>query len=275
MWLLSLATLENCLSLTASEQVPTFEVANLQTPLPSAVWRSTTLTPFIVGNFGDGAVIPAETSIDVDTFAPWYTNAHTGDTVRWRFANTEAELTSGPLADTGINDVWPGSPTTKYVDNFLANWNYTHGRFIFTPTTCKWFRVDFDYTGNSDGYVQCGSLPIGERLAITATHPYRQGFNRATARRGGFESNLAAGGLAVGGFIGKRNWQGSILVTENEWLDDIQPLIDSRLNGPVSLVLEENEVLRPLDYMFFGYLPEATPIPQRASVEINISIIEP
>jgi len=284
MWILSLETLENCLSLTASEEagvgagVGTFKVSNLQNPLPTTVWRSTGLTPFIVGNFGDGASIPIEKTIAVDTWGAWYTNARDGDQARLRLADTEAALTSAPLIDSGLLDVWPGSPSASYITNFLDNWFYTHQRQtvgIDTSQDAKWFRVDFDYTGNPDGYVQCGSLPIGARLTITATHPYRQGFDRATARRGGFVSNLAGGGIAQGGFTGKRPWQGDIIVTENEWLDDVQPLIDSRLNGTVTIVLEENEVLRPLDYMFFGYMRGATPNTRRAGVEIGISIVEP
>jgi hypothetical protein len=275
MWFLSLETLENCLSLTASEEVATFEVANLQNPLPTTVWRSTSLTPFITGNFGDGASVPAQISVRVDTWGAWYTNARTGDQARLRLANTEAALTAAPLYDSTLVDVWPGSPAAAYITNFLDNWFYTHQRATLTAQPASWFRIDFDYTGNADGYVQCGSLPIGERLTITATNPYRQGFDRTTSRRGGFESSLAGGGLARGGFTGKRNWQGNVLVTENEWLDDIQPLIDSRLNGPVSVVLEESESDRPLDYMYFGYLRDAVPITGRASVEIGVSIVEP
>jgi len=275
MWILTLATLENCLSLTASEQVSTFEVANLQNPLPTTVWRSTGLTPFITGNFGDGATTPVEKSISVDTWGVWYTNAQSGDQARLRLANSEAALTSAPLYDSGLVDIWPGSPSANYITNFLDNWFYTHQRATLTTQISTWFRIDFDYTGNPDGYVQSGSLPIGARLTITATNPYKQGFNRATSRRGGFESNLAAGGLAVGGFTGKRDWQGSIIVTESEWLDDIQPLIDSRLNGPIAVVLEESESSRPLDYMYFGYLREAVPVTQRGSIEISASIVEP
>ena len=55
MWIQTLAPLENLLSLTASEEVATFEISNLQIPLPSTVWRSTGLTPFITGNFDEPA----------------------------------------------------------------------------------------------------------------------------------------------------------------------------------------------------------------------------
>lgn len=275
MWILSLETLENCLSLTASEEVSSFEIANIQNPIPTTCWRSTGLTPNIVGNFGDGLATPAEKSISVDTWGVWYTNAQSGDQARLRLANSEAALTSSPLYDSGLVNVWPGSPSAGYITNFLDNWFYTHQRATLTSQAATWFRVDFDYTGNSDGYVECGSLPIGQRVTLAGSSPYRQGFNRATSRRGGFESQLAAGGLARGGYIGKRDWSGVVIVTQNEWLDSIQPIIDSRLNGPISVVFEESESDRPLDYMYFGYLRTAQPITNRASHEISISIVEP
>lgn len=274
MWIQTLQTLENLLSLTASEEVATFEIENIQNPLPTTAWRSTGLTPFIVGNFGDGAATPAEKSISVDTWGAWYTNARSGDQARLRLANSQAALTSTPLYDSGLVDIWPGSPSATYITNFLNNWSYTHQRATLTAQAATWFRIDFDYTGNPDGYVQVGSLPIGTRFTFAATSPYAQGFNRNTDPRAGFETLLAGGGLGRGGFTGKRPWSGTITITEAEWLDSVQPLMDSRLNGPVALVLEASEATRPLDYMYFGY-PRAAVTPTRARPFLDLSITEP
>jgi len=265
MWIQSLSPLEDTLSLTASEEVSTFEVGLLKTPLPTTVWRSTGLTPFVVGNFA--------ASVDVDTWGPWYTNAVVGDQTRLRLANTEAALTAAPLIDVTV-DVIPGSPSADYISKFRANFFYVHQRATITPTAALWFRVDFDYTGNSDGFVQVGTLPIGERLTLAQEHAYRNGFERTTDPRAGFTAQLSGGGLQLGGYTAKRNWTGTLITNKDEWLDDIQPLLDSRMNGPVTIVLEETEDARPFDSMFFGYL-RGQSSGQRALQEIPVVITEP
>jgi len=266
MWIQTLETLEQLSSIVASETAANFDVDSLQNPLPTTVWRSTGLTPNIVGNF--------TSSINVDTWGAWYTNARSGDQARLRLANSQSALIAAPLYDSTLVDVWPGSPVASYITNFLNNWSYTHQRAILTPQAATWFRIDFDYTGNPDGYVQVASLPIGKRLTFAISNPYMENFDRATVARAGYETLLAGGGLARGGFTGKRPWSGTVNVSKAQWLNDVQPLIDSRINGPVAVVLEESESDHPLDYMFFGYL-SARPIPGRALHQIEISIAEP
>jgi hypothetical protein len=59
--------------------------------------------------------------------------------------------------DFGYLPMWPpGSDLSDYAK--------IHRVFTFVEQTAQWYRVDYDFAGNSDGYVQGGRLIIGNRI---------------------------------------------------------------------------------------------------------------
>ncbi len=142
-------------TLTASSEVPSFPVTNLQDPQPSKAWRSTTIAPYVTIDFGDASAV--DTLAMVVPAGVGYLNAASG--WRLRGATTEAGLTSSPGYDSGIIFVWPGGVLAPDVD-----WKqHTAIHRLGSTQTFRWWRADL-YPGGSYAYTQIGVLLLG--LAI-------------------------------------------------------------------------------------------------------------
>lgn len=261
MYFITKRPVDELLTLTASEEVVTFEVTNLQDPKSTSRWRSTSVTPFIVGQFS--------TAIAIDFWGLWYNNAQFGDQAQLRVADTELELTSGPLLDTGFENVWPGTGD-------LSDWDFAHQRStVDNPVSASWFRIDFDFTGNTDGFVQGGVLFAAERATpVISNRPRWRVFPRPRA----VHSSLSAdGGLIKGGGTLKRRVIFSFNGLSN---DDMYGLVDPILRdreevNTVGVVLVPDEQIYPTNFMFYGYLiPRSVIHHHNSRIEASFELVE-
>lgn len=158
-------------TLTGSSEVATLPRTNLQNKILGKVWRSTGITSQYVS-----ADLLSAQSINCIAFLNH--NFTSAATFRLRGSNISDFSTT--LYDQAF-DVWvsPISPTsplnvTPLVINFLEptylvdqNGNYfvdENGNRIQTssPTTLRYWRVDFTDAGNTDGYFQIGRMWLGQ-----------------------------------------------------------------------------------------------------------------
>jgi hypothetical protein len=266
MYFVSTAMVDNSTSLTASEEAgSTFGVENIRDPLGSKRWRSTGLTPHIYGQ------LPASAAIDF--WGSFYTNARSGDQARLRVADTQANLTAAPALDTGLVDVWPSGSD-------LSDWfgtgqpGYVHQRAIVaSPVAGLWFRVDYDYTGNPDGYVEVGALPLGVRFTPERAHEWEWKYRPAP--RGNYSVEYAGGGEGRGGGAFKRDtafrFPGMV---ESDAFGGFDALLRERRSvKPVAVVLDETNVTNPMHYMYYGYLDVAE-MPQYYTTAGRMSVVE-
>lgn len=269
MYLLSTINTDRLLSLTASEEIATFEVENLQDPLPTARWRSTGLTPYVVGQFAE--------AVTIDFWGAWYVNARAGDQARLRLASSQGGLTAAPDLDTGMLDVQPG---TANLDDWFGpgQLGYVHQRSKIAAAdqvSGTWFRIDFDFTGNSDGYVQAGALFLATMLE--PTRGAEPGWEYRPVNRGMHEVSYAAGGTGRGGGGQRRDVVFKIRrMTEANASGVINPLLRERAGVlPVGIVLDESDDY-PMDHMFFGYLDaRAVPNTFLRNYSLDAQITEP
>jgi len=267
MYFLSSEIVENLLSLSASEEVATFEVENLQNPLGSKRWRSTGLTPYIDGQF--------EESKTIDAWGIWYCNARAGDQARLRLADTQGNLTAAPALDTGFVDLWPAGSD-------LSDWfrtgrpGYVHqSAVIAAPAAALWYRLDFDFTGNPDGYVQAGKLFLAERFSPGRAHVGEWKFLPET--RAMYEVQYGAGGIGRGGGTYKRSVSFSFPgMSESDALGRLEPMLRERTAAkPVGAVLRESEVAYPMYYMHYGYLGVESITDGWGNYVVDVTITEP
>lgn len=267
MYFLSTKIVDDLQSLVASEEA--LAVDNLQDPLGSARWRSTGLTPYIYGQFAE--------EVTIDAWGVWYTNARSGDQARLRLADTQANLTAAPVVDTGLVDVWPSGSD-------LSGWfktgqpGYVHQRAAIASAdqaAASWFRVDFDYTGNADGYVEAGVLLLAVKFGPSQAHEW--GWKYRPNTRGGYSVAYASGGSGRGGGTFKRDASFKFpAMTESDLFGGLDPhLRERRSVRPMAVVLAPDEVNYPMNYMFYGYL-DVSEIPNPSTgFTVECSITEP
>lgn len=136
-------------AITASSSITNALPVNLLRARPRLYWRSTNSTPTIEVNLGVPRVI--------DTFVQGFINARSADTFRLRLSLTQDGLTTAPVADFGNLPLWPtGSDLSEYAK--------IHRVFTFPQVTAQWYRVDYDFSTNPDGYVQASRSIIGKRV---------------------------------------------------------------------------------------------------------------
>lgn len=105
--------------------------------------------------------------------------------VRLRGADTQANLTSAPLYDSGWVNVWPAGVISPELlewedDNFWLGTLNAEQRaayntpFVqtFTRANFRWWRVEIDDTTNSAGYVQVGRLFLSDVWTVTTNMSY-------------------------------------------------------------------------------------------------------
>lgn len=265
MYFLSTEIVDNLASLSASEEA--LPVERLQNPLGSARWRSTGLTPHIYGQFAD--------EVTVDFWGAWYCNARSGDQARLRLADTQANLTAAPAKDTGLVDVWPtGSDLSSWFGTGQPN--YMHQRAtIANPVAADWFRIDYDFTGNPDGYVEVGALMLADRFSPGRAQEW--GWKYQPQPRGSYSVAYAGGGEGRGGGTFKRGASFRFpAMEESDVFGDFDTMLrERRTVKPVGVVLLEDNTTKPMHYMHYGYLEVAEiPNPYHGFV-VECSITEP
>lgn len=266
MYIVNIQNIFNLQSLVASEEVATFEVAQLQDPLGTSVWRSTGLTPNIVGQFDESRTI--------DAWGALYSNAQVGDQDRLRLATSEANLIAAPVVDTGLVNVRPGTGD-------LSGWPHIHQReIIASPAAATWFRIDFDFTGNTDGFVQFGALPLDARFEPVLGHA--SGWELIPRASATFANLLADGSIGKGGGIHKRDARFTLVsLSRDEAYGEFRDILrQTNETLPVLVVLDEDDDVYPMDSMFYGYMTarrQTEPMPNTAGhfVVPGITIQEP
>lgn len=136
-------------AISASSAVTNAVATNVLLARPRLYWRSTTSTPSLEGDFG--------LTRTVDTLVVGFANAKLGDTLRLRLATSQANLTASPGYDSTPFAFWP-------TGGDLSAYSKVHRVFTFTDKSFRWWRVDFGFGSNSDGYAQAGRVMLGKRI---------------------------------------------------------------------------------------------------------------
>lgn len=134
----------------------------------------------------------------------------------------------------------------------LSGWPHVHQRSIINnPTAGMWFRIDYNFMDNADGYVQVGKLLINAKDNL----PEAISLSPNDSSRAMASKTLSAGGMerSAGGW--KRSLQFKAHYTEDEYLGVLEPLVRGRNGiGPVGVVIHDDEATYPMSYMAYGYL---------------------
>lgn len=268
MYFVSTYMVDNSTNLTASEEAgSTFGVENIRDPRGSKRWRSTGLTPHIYGK------LPAAAAIDF--WSSFYTNARSGDQARLRVASSQANLTAAPALDTGLVDVWPaGSDLSGWFETGQPG--YVHQRAVVaSPVSASWWRIDYDYTGNPDGFVEVGALPLGVRFTPGRAHEWEPVYR--PLNRAGYEVEYGGGGLGRGGGTFKRSttFRFPVMSTDDA-LGTFDPMLRERRGvKPVAVVLKEDETTYPMHFIHYGYLDVAEIVHASIGHKLECTIMEP
>lgn len=265
MYFLSTKIVDELTTLGASEEA--LAVENIQDPLGSARWRSTGLTPYLYGQFS--------ASLTIDAWGSWYTNARSGDQARLRLADTQANLTAAPALDTGLVDIWPaGSDLSSWFGTGQPG--YVHQRAtIPVPVAATWWRIDYDYTGNADGYVEVGALFLAQLLRPERAHEW--GWRYRPAPRGSYTVGYAGGGEGRGGGAWKRGCSFRFpSMEEGDAFGGFDTMLrERRTVKPVGVVLLEDNTTKPMHYMHYGYLDVAEIPNPSHGFTVECTITEP
>lgn len=141
---------------TASNAVGGADPSNLKDQRPRLLYQSTTATPFVV--------IDAGSARAWDSLFLGYFNGQSADTIRLRGATSEANLTAAPGYDS--NTLHPSGVPYWPTGSNLSPYRYPHRLFLFTPGgSYQWWRVDFGWGANTDGYVRGGRLVLATAIA--------------------------------------------------------------------------------------------------------------
>ncbi len=142
---------------TAGAQIPSSSAAISPTSAafvlnnePGLVWRTASLSAFIVLDFGTPKAAQA--------FALLWTNLRPTDTVRWRGADTEAALTTTPILDSGAQPAFSG-----------ALLNAVPAKHVFTANSevaARFWRIDISAPSHPDAFIQVGRVLIGPGLTL-------------------------------------------------------------------------------------------------------------
>jgi hypothetical protein len=147
-------------TISASDNAAGTSATNLLLPRPSQLWQSQVDNPAVLVDLGSAK--------PVDTLLLGYLNGVSGDVFRLRGADTEANLTAAPTYDSD-ND-HPSGVTAWPAGSDLSAYELHHRHFELDATyTLRWWRVDFNFGGNPDGFVRAGRLILGER--VEPVHP--------------------------------------------------------------------------------------------------------
>lgn len=170
---LATPVLSDAASLVASDELASLPVLNLQDPQPSSVWRT-------------GALGGVYLEIDlgevrtVNLLALLFSNL--GPAARWqvRAAATASGLTSAPNYDSGSVAVWPAS--SDLTAHGYANAVLWLGE---QPQSQRWWRIDLEDAGNSDGYLEAGRLYIADawQPSMNVQPGYSAGFVDETVQK--------------------------------------------------------------------------------------------
>ena len=257
--------LREATSIVASEEVSGFEIESVMNPLGSKKWRSTSTSPNVVVNFSK--------SVTVRFWGAFYTNAVSTDTLRLRLANTEAALTSSPLLDV-TERVWPSYPTPGTAD--LSSFGYIHQRSVISsPVSSTWARLDADFSSNTDGFVEFGSLFLSDRIRPSIQHRFE--LDLFQDARGVKSVDLLSGGVVRSSGGNKRDARITFSpIGEADALGNLMPTLRN-LSGvnPVAAILLEDESDYPMDYIYYGYLEPSSLRVGSITNEIDFRIREP
>jgi hypothetical protein len=265
MYFATTKSIDDAVSLTASEEVSTFEVENLTDPLGTSRWRSTGTTPFIIVQFA--------VAQSIDFWGIFYSNAVSTDTARLRQADTQANLTAAPTKDVTDN-VWPSYPSPGTAD--LSAFPFVHQRSTVTsPVSSLWARIDFNFGSNPAGFVEAGGLFLDSRFTPEFQQAF--GWQQRPSVRALHQVKLSGGGTGRGGGTFKEDVNLIFShMTESEVLGSLNPILRNRKRTtPVAAILVENESTFPMDFIKYGYLDIAAISFNEIRQSVTAPILEP
>lgn len=255
-------------AITASTTVSNTAAVNVLRARPRLYWRSTNTNPYLEGNFGSAKA--------VNTLVQGVVNGKSGDTFRLILASSQANLTAAPLFDTNHIPVWP-------VGSDLSNYAKVHRVLTFDLKSSAWYRVEYNFAGNSDGFVQLSRLILGSRIepATSIESGWSIGGEESIAETvdmGGEESPRGMGGS-------KRNhtvtWS-NLLESERESLYTL--LLERGSSKDIVLGIEGCEGQYAMSRLYIGRVKHAFSFPQvmmasdgvqRFTVSLTVSELAP
>lgn len=258
MYFMTTKSLDDAVSVTASEAVASFPVTKLLDPLGSGKWRSVGTTPNIVVEFSSPQLI--------DAWGFWYHNGVAGDTVRLRQADTLGGLTSAPDKDITVS-LMPGSGAD------FSSYEFIHQRSLVTnPETRLFARVDLSTTT----FFEAGALFLTQRLQLARGVDF--GFQLKPSIRALHNVALSGGGTGRGAGVFKQDAELSFAHMSRSELGEFLPLLRDRrgVQPTAGVVRSDASVdLYPMDYMFFGYLDPTAVVFNELDHSIVVPFTEP
>lgn len=231
--------------MVASNAVGGASVANLRNQRTKSVWQSTTTTPFIT--------IDAGGVVNWNALVFGYFNGDDESIFRLRVATSEADLTAAPNFDSGWIDYWPtGSDLSNYVR--------PHRLYTFGTSGARWWRVDFDWSANPDGYVRGARLILGTKLTPVDSAAPGWDFGHAedvveTEDMDGGESTRPRGSRRKLTF----GWHpGGLTKAEGAAIHEL--LLERGSSRDVVVCVDTSEVINPMDVLYIGRVKEPVSI---------------
>jgi hypothetical protein len=220
-------------------------LSNLQGFDPRRYARSSTTTPHGVLDFGAAKAMRVLSLL--------YGNFVSTDTIRWRGATSEANLTAAPGYDSTALPCWPGGAD-------LASWDRRHTRlYLAAAQTFRWWRFDLNVASNPAGYAEASRVYVSEGLqpakniATNWSRTSREEAVRTTNQSGGITPRELPQHDAI-----EAVWKH---LTEAEAFGGYAELRRQRgASGDVLFLVDPEQATYPMDFMLYGLLQAESPM---------------
>lgn len=140
-------------TITASSQLSSLPVSNLQTPDPAEKWRTSgCATEYAIFDFGAAVIVNALMLVGH--------NLTGAATLQARLASTVPNLTAAPSVNTTVLSAWPtsGKPTDDDWPSYLSLLKWSNNNAY------RYMRLDIVDAANPDGFVEIGRAYAGQYL---------------------------------------------------------------------------------------------------------------
>lgn len=229
--------------MVASNSVGGTAAAYLRNQRTKLVWQSTTTTPFI--------------TVDAGAVVNWralflgYFNGEDSDEFRLRSASSEVDLTANPSFDSGMIPFYPAGSELS-----MVKYRRPHRLYTFGTSGARWWRVDFQWNSNSDGFVRGSRLILG--TPITPVHSAEPGWEMihgenvvGTEDMDGGESTRPCGARRRVSF----GWQpGALTKADGANIKDM--LLERGSSHDIVVCVDTSELIYPMDVLYVGRVKE-------------------
>lgn len=200
----------------------------------------------------------------------WQANEYSGTTAIDSSGNGNNGTITGAVVRENI------APVTSANQAHLDSYDELHQRIILpSAVSAKWFDIEFNWRGNSLGYVQGGRLIIdGENEIIPGEtrnadiSPRIRGIRQVDLSEGGIDRTVGMYKRPVGFRFDKMsdaNYYGTFL-----------PFVIDNLNKPVAVVLTPiDEATYPMRGLYYGYMSPSAVESSLTQIDVRVSMVEP